>query len=61
MEISKYIFVIVASITLFGVFGGFTPNISIVEIAFKALAVGLVFVSVIGLKQATETVLHKIA
>ena len=61
MEIAKYIFIIVASITLFGIFGGLAPDISIAEMAVKAVFVGLVFATVLVLREAKTMLLQKIS
>ena len=60
MEIAKYIFITVASITLFGIFGGLNPYNSIAEIAVRAVMVGLVFAGFAVLKEAKEFVVAKI-
>lgn len=61
MEIAKYIFIIVASITLFGIFGGLAPDISLSEMALKAVFVGLVFASGLMLKEAKTVILSRIS
>ncbi len=60
MEIAKYIFIIVASVTLFGILGGLEQNITIGEMALKAVFVGLIFASGIVLKEAKTLILSKI-
>lgn len=60
MEIAKYIFFLVASITLFGVFGGLDPTNSIMEMAVRAVLVGLVFSGFALLKEAKEFVIQHI-
>ena len=60
MEFAKYIFIIVASITIFGIFIGLDPNISVAEMTFKAVITGLIFASVIALREAKNLLLSKI-
>lgn len=60
MEIAKYIFIIVASITLFGIVGGLEPDITIAEMAIKAIFVGLIFATGLALKEAKTVILSKI-
>ncbi|GAB5409909.1 MAG: hypothetical protein BalsKO_22740 [Balneolaceae bacterium] len=61
MEIAKYIFIIVASITLFGLFGGLSPDITVPEMALKAVFVGLVFAGGLVLKEAKTALFSKIS
>lgn len=61
MEIAKYIFIIVASITLFGLIGGLSPDITVTEMALKAVIVGLVFATGIVLKEAKTVIFSKIS
>lgn len=61
MEIAKYIFFIVASITLFGIIGGFAPDITLSEVALKAVFVGLIFSAVSLLKEAKTAIFHRIS
>jgi len=60
MEIAKYIFIIVASVTLFGIFGGLEQNITLGEMALKAVFVGLIFATGLVLKEAKTLILAKI-
>ncbi|NET34095.1 MAG: hypothetical protein F6K19_19075 [Cyanothece sp. SIO1E1] len=60
MEIAKYIFFIVASITLFGILGGLDPSNSIAEIGVRAVMVGLIFAGVAVLKEVKNMVLARI-
>ncbi len=60
MEIAKPIFYIVATITLFGIFGGLDPSNTVAEMGVRALMVGLVFGSVAVLKEVKEQVLARI-
>ena len=61
MELFKYVFIIIASVTLFGLFGGLEPNISVMEMFIKAVFVGLVFATVLVLKEVKTTLLEKIS
>lgn len=61
MEIAKYIFIIVASITLFGIVGGFEPNITIAEMGLKSVFVGLIFTSALVLREVKTAVFAKIS
>ena len=60
MEIAKTIFIIVASITLFGIFGGLNPDNSIAEVAVRAIMVGLVFTGIAVLREAKDYVVARI-
>lgn len=60
MEIAKYIFIIVASVTLFGILGGLEQNITLGEMALKAVFVGLIFATGLVLKEAKTLILAKI-
>jgi hypothetical protein len=60
MEIAKYIFIIVASVTLFGIFGGLNPDNSIAEMAVRAIMVGLVFAGIEVFKQVKDEMLARI-
>jgi hypothetical protein len=46
MEIARPIFIIVASVTLFGMLGGLDPTNTIFEIGITAVVVGLIFAGV---------------
>ncbi len=61
MEIAKYIFIIVANITLFGLVGGLAPDITVAEMAVKAVFVGLIFATGLVLKEAKTVLLSKIS
>ncbi len=61
MEIAKYIFIIVASITLFGILGGLSPDITMAEMAVKAVFVGLIFATGLVLREAKTMLLKKIS
>lgn len=61
MEIAKYVFIIVASVTLFGIFGGLAPDITLAEMAIKAIFVGLVFAGFLVLREAKTVILSKIS
>lgn len=60
MEFSKYIFITVAAVTLFGIVGGLEPNITVGMMAIKALIVGSIFAAVLILKEAKTMILQKI-
>jgi hypothetical protein len=60
MEIAKYIFLVVASITLFGLIGGLSVENTIPEMLFKAVVVGLILGSAYALKEAKNLLLSKI-
>ena len=60
MEIAKYIFIVVASITLFGIFGGLNPDNTIAEMGVRAIMVGLLFASVAVIREAKDFVVAKI-
>ncbi|NER84715.1 MAG: hypothetical protein F6K42_35405 [Leptolyngbya sp. SIO1D8] len=60
MEIAKYIFFIVASITLFGILGGLDPSNSIADMGIRAVMVGLIFAGVAVLKEVKNMVLARI-
>jgi len=60
MEIAKYIFFIVASVTLFGILGGLDPSNSIAEMGIRAVMVGLIFAGVAVLKEVKNMVLARI-
>ena len=61
MELFKYVFIIVASVTLFGLFGGLEPNITVGEMFIKAVFTGLVFATVLVLKEVKTVLLEKIS
>lgn len=61
MEIAKYIFIIVASVTLFGIIGGLAPDITMAEMAVKAVFVGLIFATGLVLREAKTMLLEKIS
>ncbi|MBO6522347.1 MAG: hypothetical protein JJ971_00850 [Balneolaceae bacterium] len=61
MEIAKYIFIIVASVTLFGILGGLSPDITLPEMAVKAVFVGLIFATGLVLREVKTLLLEKIS
>ncbi len=61
MDIAKYIFIIVASVTLFGILGGLEQNITIAEMGIKAVFVGLIFATGLVLKETKTVLLSKIS
>lgn len=61
MEIAKYTFFIVASITLFGIFGGFAPDITLPEVTLKAVFVGLIFSGVTILNEVKTALFQRIS
>lgn len=61
MEIAKYIIILVASITLFGILGGLAPDITIAEMAVKAIFVGLIFATGLVLREAKTLLFEKIS
>lgn len=61
MELFKYVFFIIAGITLFNLFGGLEPGIGFGEMALKAVFVGLIFATGLVLKEAKEAFLNKIS
>ncbi|MCG8373634.1 MAG: hypothetical protein MI700_08885 [Balneolales bacterium] len=61
MGIAKYIFYVVASITLFGIIGGLDPSNSVAEMGIKAVVVGLVFATTSILIQAKDLLIYKIS
>lgn len=60
MDFAKYIFIIVASITIFGVLGGLDPTNSVAEMATKAVLTGLIFATGFVLREAKTLLLSKI-
>jgi small-conductance mechanosensitive channel len=60
MDFAKYVFIIVASITVFGILGGLDPTNSIAEMAFKALVTGLIFATGLVLREVKTLLLSKI-
>ncbi len=60
MEIAKPIFIIVASLTLFGILGGFDPSNTMLEIGFTAFVVGLIFMGITILKEAKDQLLARL-
>lgn len=61
MEFSKYIFITVAALTLFGIVGGFEPNITVGAMTIKALIVGSIFTGFFILREAKTMILQKIS
>ncbi|HCD53317.1 MAG TPA: hypothetical protein DEQ34_12780 [Balneolaceae bacterium] len=60
MEIAKYIFIIVASVTLFGIIGGMDPANSVVMIGAKAMLTGAIVGTFLMLKEYKGVILSKI-
>jgi small-conductance mechanosensitive channel len=60
MEIAKPIFIIVASITLFGILGGLDPSNTIFEMGLTAVVVGLIFAGLAVLREVKDQVLARL-
>ncbi|MBO6794775.1 MAG: hypothetical protein JJ895_12760 [Balneolaceae bacterium] len=60
MEIAKPIFIIVASLTLFGIFGGFDPANTMLETGLTAIVVGLIFMGITILKEVKDQLLARL-
>lgn len=60
MEIAKYIFMVVASITLFGIFGGLNPDNTIAEMGVRAIMVGLIFAGAAVVRETKDFIVAKI-
>jgi len=60
MNFAKYIFILVASLIVFGLFGGFDPSNTVGELFIKSVMTGLIFASVLVLNEVKTQVFAKI-
>lgn len=60
MDFAKYIFLLVASLTVFGILGGFDPANTVAELLIKSVLTGLVFATVMVLNEVKTQIFAKI-
>lgn len=60
MNFAKYVFILIASLIVFGLFGGFDPSNTVGELFIKSVVTGLVFASVLVLNEVKTQIFTRI-